>query len=245
MKLFRHLSQDPVTEDLPRKPDYRDRQYLSLAAKCAMGDIAAMMDLSRWHLSHARPSTQTLLAEYDAGTDHSGELLTRTRYTSPDHFSLQACIFWRSQAARYGHEGAKKLVDGSYLHRTCGTLKECTFRVDSFGCELYYASELNRLGLTDVDSGLQEFGLHALRTDGIFVAYYQSDYYPADEDGFGREEAYTDIFYDEFFNLLPGKTLEEARRSHERLLKKREAYWADPAHDGPRRKYRQLHSQRK
>ena len=65
MKLFRHLSQDPVTEDLPRKPDYRDRQYLSLAAKCAMGDIAAMMDLSRWHLSHARPSTQALLAEYE------------------------------------------------------------------------------------------------------------------------------------------------------------------------------------
>ncbi len=235
----------PDPEDAARKPDYRDRQYRALAARCAMGDIAAMMDLSLWHLSHARPSTQTLLREYDNGLERFAELSRRCRFDSPDWFSLKACITWRCQAARYGHEEARKLVEGSYLHRTCGILQESTHRVGSYGSELYYSGELNRLGLTDIDSGLSEFGMHSLLPEGIFVAYYQSGYCPADEYGFGREDEYASLFYDEFFNRIPGKTIEEARRNHGKLLKKREAYWANPAHDAPRRKYRRLHSQGK
>lgn len=229
--------------DTAPNPNYRDPRYLELAKQCSMGDIAAMMELAQWHYSHLRPSTRQLLDEYDAGTDHAGALSTRTNYGSPDRFSLQACITWRCQAARYGHAEAQRLVQGKYLYRSCGVLKESTHKVGHYGCEHYYSSSLNCLGLLDIDSDFSEFGMYALRPDGIFVAYYLADYIPADSDGFGREDDYANVYYDEFFNRIPGRTLAQAQANLPRLLKKREAYWADPAHDRAHRMYKRLHSE--
>lgn len=232
----------PETDAAPR-PDYRDPEYLRLAGQCAMGDIAAMWDMAQWFRRYLRPSTLALLDAYDSGDDTFGELDSRTRYYSPDSFPLSACVTWLGQAARYGHAQAASIVDGRYFYRTCGLLKAATLRVGAFGHELYYSSDLHNLGLPDIDSSLEEFGLNPLLPEGIYIASYLSDYIPADSDGFGREDTYESIFYDEFFNHIPGRTLDDARRNLPKLLKKRAAYWADPKHDPEHRKYRQLWSE--
>lgn len=228
---------EPVT-----RPDYKDPRYLELAGQCAMGDITAMWELAQWFRGCLRPSTQALLDQYDSGIDCYSELSLRTHYNSPDHFPLKAYVTWLNQAARYGHARAGQITADRYFYRYCGVLKEVTHKVGNFGSELYYGSDLHNLGLLDVDSGFFEFGLHALQPEGIFIAYYLADYIPADSDGFGREDEYANIFYDEFFNLIPGKTLDDARRNLPKLLKKREAYWADPKHDREHRMYRRLHA---
>lgn len=229
----------PEQEHVPC-PDYRDPVYLRLAKECAMGDIVSMMEMARWHRGYLRPGTEAMLAAYESGEDTSGLLYERMRYGSPDRFSLKAYNTWVCQAARYGHAGAQALSRDSYLFQNGGVLKAETHNVGKFGSEHYYASDLNQLGLLDIDSGYSEFGMYSLLPEGIFMAYYQSGYIPADSDGFGREDDYEDVFYDEFFNHIPGKTLEDARKNLPRLLKKREDYWKDPVHDRENRMYKCL-----
>lgn len=232
----------PKPQEIP-KPDYKDPRYLKLAEQCAMGDIVAMWELAHWFRGYLRPDTAALLDAYNSGEDTYDELFRRTKYTSPDNFPLCAYLAWIKQAARYGHEQAQQISEERSLYRFHGLLKEATHKVGRFGTELYYASELHRLGLLDVDSSFSEFGICSLLPEGIFPASYLADYIPADSDGFGREDTYEDVYYDEFFNLIPGSTIESARRNLPALLKKREDYWADPKNDAEHRKYRQLWSE--
>lgn len=229
--------------DAAPRPDYRDPEYLRLAGQCALGDIAAMWDMAQWFRRCLRPSTLALLDAYDSGDNTFGELDSRTRYYSPDSFPLRACVTWLGQAARYGHKEARQLTEGRYFYRTCGILKEAAHKVGGLSYDHYYSSDLHNLGLLDIDSGLEEFGLHSLLPEGIYIASCLSDYIPADSDGFGREDTYESIFYDEFFNHIPGRTLEDARRNLPKLLNKRAAYWADPKNNPEHRKYRQLWSE--
>ena len=97
-------------------------------------------------------------------------------------------------------------------------------------------------------SALPEFeedDLKRYAVSGIFPGYYLADYIPADSDGFGREDDYEDIYYDEFFNRLYASNLPAARAQAECLAQKRRAYWEDPAHDREHRMYKRLLSHKK
>ena len=234
----------PEPKEFCPRPDFHDPVYLALAGLCALGDIAAMWELARWHRSHLRASTEELLAAYEAGADTYGQLWQRCRYPSPpDCLSLQAYLTWIGQAARYGHPEAQKIVADRKLFKYAGLLSQKTVQVGGISSELHSSLELNRLGMTDVDDRMYEFGLYPLTQTGVYMAYYQSDYYPADSDGFGREEEYENLFYDEFFCLLSARNLSGAEQLAAENRQRREEYWSDPAHGPDNRKYRQLWSE--
>lgn len=230
---------EPKVEACPR-PDYQSPDFLSLAKQCAMGDMVAMLELARWHRRHIRPSSEALFAAYEAGDDSVyGELYSRLQRNYTDGHPCNAYITWVTRAALYGNEEAVAILDRCKLYTTFGCIKPKTFTPGVFCCELYYSSDLHRLGLMDIDSGLDEFHLYSLRTTGIYRACYLSDYIPADSDGFGREDEYSDLFYDEFFNYLSGD-YKKAQDVLPAMKAKRDAYWRIPAHDAEHRKYRRL-----
>lgn len=236
----------PAREEPQRKivipPDYRDPLYLSLAAQCAMGDILAMMDLARWHRSWCLPGAEQALAAYEADPEKLGELeawLRSNRY-NPANSPTLYYITWVCRAALYGNSEAEELMArcGSYRYYTL--LPASLFQVDAFPIDLISSLYMNHLGFTDIDSDLDGFAVRSLRHEGIFPCCYVADYIPADSDGFGREDTYESIYFDEFFNRLPGKTFGEAQASLTAVKQKRERYWADPAHDREHRMYKRL-----
>ena len=229
-------------ESCPR-PDFHDPVYHAMARLCGLGDIAAMWEMARWHRSHLRASTEQLLAAYEAGSDTSSQLRQRCQYTSPDEFQLKAYLTWVCQAARYGHPEAQRIAGNSYFFKTSGSLHAKTLQVGGIRSELHSSLDLNRLGMTDVDSEMYEFGVYPLTPEGVFMAYYLADYIPADSDGFGREDEYKDLFYDEFFIRLPARNMAGAEQLAAKNRQRREEYWSDPAHDPENRKYRQLWSE--
>lgn len=213
--------------------------FQKLADQCAMGDMVSMLEMGRWHFEKLDAAQKRLFRQYEAGDEgvygalyqmtlgHYYQVVNAARYY----------VTWVYRAALYGNGEARALVEKCPLYSRASLLKKDCYRVGGIRSELMYASELNRLGFTQVSPRLEEFHLYPLRREGYFPCCYLADYIPADESGFGREDDYENIYYDEFFNCL-GKNhgLLPARIAAARL--KREAYWANPAHDAKNRKYR-------
>lgn len=240
---------DPATRPDPNEK-YRDPAFQNLSARCAMGDIVAMLDLARWHRQFAHPEGGKYLAAYEQDPENHKNLqqwLDRNRY-GLDGFHLRCYITWVFRAALYGNPQAEALMERCPKFRDWGLLPQTLYglgptpryrssqRLDSY--------KLHRLGLTGIDEDLEELSLYPME-DGIFSGYFLEDYIPADSDGFGREDFYEDLFYDEFFNRLQGTSLSRARPSAERLIQERRAYWEDPAHDQEHRMYKRLLSHKK
>lgn len=234
----------------PSRPDshdkYQEPAYLALAEQCAMGDIVAMLELARWHRSKLPPEGEQALAVYETDPEALGPLL---QYLQDNRYNEQCLlcryyITWVYRAALYGNAEAQALVDRCPRYAHLGLLNKQFYERPSYSSQHFYSSELNQLGLLGIRPDLDEFNLYVLNKDGFYTAYFLADYIPADSDGFGREDSYEDIFYDEFFNCLEADTVDQARLDVEQQRKKREAYWADPVHDREHRMYKRLLSER-
>lgn len=247
-QLFSPAAPTPPAPEPERRiqPDYRDPVYLKLADRCAMGDIAAMPELARWHRQFAHPEGEALLAAYEQDPEAWQGLeqwFYQHRYGG-DAFHLRCCITWICRAALYGNPEAEAQVRRCSRFPSWSLLPESIYgsapAVRFPSSRHFYSYELHRLGLRDIDEHLEEFSLYPLTKDGIFPAYYLYDYIPADSDGFGREDDYRDLYYDEFFNRLPGRKYSQALEALAAMKKKREDYWSDPAHDREHRMYKRL-----
>lgn len=226
---------------------YRDPVYQKLVDQCAMGDIAAMLELARWHRQWAHPEGLQLLAACEQAPEAWHDLdqwFYQHRYGS-DGFHIRCYITWVCRAALYGNPEAEALVERCSRFPSWSLLPESIYGLGSsagrhISSRHFYSFELCRLGLKGIKENLDEFNIYPLTKDGIFPAYFLADYIPADSDGFGREDDYEDIFYDEFFNCLPDDKISQAPFSVEDMAKKRKAYWDDPAHDREHRMYKRL-----
>ena len=230
---------------------YREPVYLDLTERCAMGDIVAMLELAQWHRQWAPPEGEKLLAAYEQDPQTCDDLeawFHKNRYGSAD-FHIRCYITWVCRAALYGNSEAEALAERCPRFKSWGLLPERLYGLGTparyRSSQHFYSFELHRLGLRDIDEKLEEFSLYPLTEDGIFPGYYLADYIPADSDGFGREDDYEDIYYDEFFNRLYASNLPAARAKAECLAQKRRAYWEDPAHDRDHRMYKRLLSHKK
>lgn len=232
---------------VPSNPNekYRDPVYLALVDQCAMGDIVAMMDLARWHRQHAPREPEQLLSAYEQDPEARqalDEWFYRNRYGSDD-FHIRCYITWVCRAALYGNPEAEVLTERCSFFPRWSLIPQKLYQPGGFSSQLFYSFELKRLGLKGVSENLEEFAIYPLMKEGIFRAYFLADYIPADEDGFGREDDYEDIFYDEFFNCTPADTIAQAREAVAKLVRKRRDYWDDPAHDREHRMYKRLLSE--
>lgn len=238
---------DPVSRPDPEEK-YRDPVFQDLTDRCAMGDIVAMLELARWHRQFADPEGAQLLAAYEQDPEKWKKLedwFQKQRYGRKD-FHIRCYITWVCRAAIYGNDEAEALAECCPQFRDWSLLPQSLYGLGPASRyrsnQHFYSYDLHRLGLTGIKENLDEFSIYPLK-EGIYAAYFLADYIPADSDGFGREDYYEDLFYDEFFNCLPDDKIAQARLSAECMAQKRRDYWEDPAHDREHRMYKRLLSE--
>lgn len=159
---------------------------------------------------------------------------------------------WLVRSALYGHPKSEEILAQYSLYREISLIPAWMMNPDEAEQKLKNRHqcifekiegwELRQAGFTDVPEEKFEGSLQFLNKEGFYVFSYLSDCIPSDEDGFGREDYYESVYFDEFFNLLPegieDMPLETRRKELDKTDIKREQYWSSPLHDS-RRKYKE------
>lgn len=230
----------------------KEARFARLAEQCRMGDMEAMFEMALWHREYCKQEERQVLSAYeeqpeDAETQKAVVEAVRCRIG----YSIKYYSLWLVRSALYGNWKGQKALERYGIYRELSLIPEWMMApLDSLTDEerqkrkrhgaLDVAGwELRRAGFTDVPDQEFECWLDPLDGNGVYQFLYLSDYIPADESGFGREDEYEAVYLDEFFNFIG---LETENQKPEALTKKlhaleakRERYWNSPLHDRRRR----------
>jgi len=226
-----------------------DNVFKKLSVQCRMGDIEAMYEMAVWHRRKCTGKELKILLAYEKRPDDQ-KAQEEIRYIWCRN--IQNYAVWLVRSALYGHSKAGKILEQYSLYREISLIPawmmnpaeaeqklknrhQCMF-------EKVEGWELRQAGFTDVPEEEFDGSLRFLNKEGFYVFSYLSDYIPADEDGFGREDYYESVYFDEFFNLLPegieDLPPEMRKKELDKMDAKREQYWNSPLCDS-RRKYKE------
>lgn len=218
-----------------------DKKFISLAKRCAMGDIEAMYGLAEWFRYGFTRELKGLADAYEKTPDSSHlEELKEYLYGKPDEvkISLKAYMMWMVRAALYGHKEAGSIVERCAYYRDEAYLPLKVFLPGKNECIKYLSSKtLYNLGFLDFDFNKTGCRLISLNEWGYYIFLYVSYYDPADDDGFGMEMEYDEIYFDEFFNRIPVEKESGIESELAKLRQAREKYWNDPDNYSKTRKY--------
>lgn len=211
--------------------------FRETAGRCAMGDVEAMFQMSKWFRSQLDREFLGLEQEmerYPCRKDLTAEMRKlreaarqkMSAYVSRHDkalFAWRASNFWMNRAALYGHTAAKQLAQEHPVRCLNAYLSPYDMLPIDQGRSSHRGEELNRLGLLQFH-GSEEYDLHGMSKNGTFHAQIYRGYDGPDETGFGMEEEWDDYYYDEFFNLLK----KDRRASLKEQEESRRQYWSKP-----------------
>lgn len=220
--MFKRNSQD--------KFDFR-----GVAQRCAMGDVEAMYQMSKWFRSQLDREFFALEQELESAPKeemrtHGGQASSEAvrhkmnayiKQHESSLFAWKASNFWMNRAALYGHQEAKKIAQGHPVRCLNAYLSPYQMLPMEQGRSSYPGDELNRLGLLQF-KGSEEYDLYGMDQNGIYLARIYRGYDGPDETGFGMEEEWDDYYYDEFFNLLK----KDRQASLKEQREARHRYWS-------------------
>ncbi len=186
----------PQTE----KGIYQDPMAVQLAEACKCGDASAMYKMAELVYRYCEAQMKKFLERYEANpTPKHAESVQKNRTLMGE-----AYMMWLVRAALYGDAEAGEKLD------KCPIYKELAFiPYDMMSGEkdprisFWNSGTLHDIGFIDVPEGCTDCRLLYDADKKIFDLFYVSDYEPPDEDGFGAEYDYDDIYFDEFFRRLP------------------------------------------
>lgn len=181
------------------KSIYDAPRVVRLAEACKNGDASAMRKMAEVLRNHCEAETKELLARYEADP-------------TPEHASAiyenQTCMgkgymMWLVRAAFYKDaKAAEKLAK-------CPVYKELAFipygmmsGEEKPRITFWNSATLYDIGFIDVPQGYTDCSLLYDPNKKIYDLCYVSDYEPPDEDGFGAEWDYDDMYFDEFFRRV-------------------------------------------
>lgn len=220
---------------------YEESRLTELAQLCKMGDIIAMIDMAYYFRDRCSEPLRQLLDAYELRPVKENEfrLIAYLGEHPQDENTAEVYMMWLVRAALYGNEEAQMQIDRcpAYKWKAYIPYRMLTGEGSSF-IKFWSSASLWKMGLIDMERGRTDCSLLFNMKRGYFVFEYVSDYEPPDEDGFGAEWEYEDIYYDEFFCRIPTKSKEEISQQQLILEKARDVYWQDPAHDALNRRYR-------
>lgn len=236
----------------------RHPNAMMLAQRCKMGDISAMAKLSLHYKRQCGPELRRLLDEYERRPDEELQHRLKAQMLLPDSHAddAEAYIMWLLRGARFGDERAREQVERLPFYASYGTEVRSSYhkkfpRYLPFRSLLgYYCRNLEfpawggcirNAGFPDVpDIGPgADCSITFWPSPGAYTIFYESDYIPADADGFGAESEYTTLWLDEFFCPIAIQDREELPSQLEQRDLARERYWASPFRRAQERKYRQ------
>ena len=227
----------------PAEIKKRNEDFVRLAGQCAMGDTESMMELAEWFRSGFEPGLEAVISAYEENPDEINceKLKKYINNLSNGSLSIDAYTFWIGRAALYGNEKAGEMIKryAYYDTRSYSFMPRKLFSPGNRGFTDYWFSDtLFQFGLVEIPRGETDCRLCTIKENGCFNFYYVSWYCPADEDGFGREMEYTDIYYDEFFKRIPARDEEEIQSGLLKIKEERERYWQVSENNAQMRKYK-------
>lgn len=187
-----------------KKDIYEDPMAVQLAEACKCGDASAMRKMAELVYRNCEAQMKKHLEQYEAAPTPEHEESVRKNRT----YMGEAYMMWLVRAALYGDAEAGKKLD------KCPIYKELAFIPYSMmsgmistrsHISFWDSDTLYDMGFIDVPRGYTDCRLLYDADKKIFNLFYVSDYEPPDEDGFGAEYDYGDIYFDEFFRILPGE----------------------------------------
>ena len=147
-----------------------------------------------------------LLDEYEANpcieTEQAVE--KHLRYYFHENYTAAAYMMWLVRAAYYGDDRAARLLEPLTYYRSRALIPERAL-TEGVSVPVGMSTMLVRAGFMDVPDGYDECTLKFNRETRRYTMTYLSDYEPPDEDGYGAEWEYDDMYFDEFFNRVRGK----------------------------------------
>ena len=211
-----------------------------LAELCKMGDAEAMYDMARLWLSALSDEKKMSVENYERNpSQENWEALPHDRGTS----KFQIHVMWLIRAALYGNPKAKDIFDRCDFYNYCSAFIPYGYYVKPYSensMPFVYSDLFYDAGLCDMIRGKgPRCILTFYRNDGYFKVSYISYYEPPDDEGFGSESEYDEVFYDEFFRAIPVRTnapREEVLAALKDIEAEREAYW-EKQEDRAARKY--------
>lgn len=200
MAEYVRLGVERANEDI-----YRDEQTASLARRCSSGDVRSMRDMAQFFRRRCTPPLICLLDRYESepSAEHERELEEFLRYHFHEEVTAKAYMMWLLRASFYGDPEAQDMLKPWAYYRRKALIPESVL-LENKSAEIWTSGFLRRAGLINVPDGYDECSLRFDRETRRYTLTYLSDYEPPDEDGYGAEWEYDDLFFDEFFNRVPG-----------------------------------------
>lgn len=186
----------PQTE----KGIYEDPMAVQLAEACKCGDVSAMRKMAELVYRHCEAQMKKLLEQYEADpTPKHAESVQKNRALMGE-----AYMMWLIRAALYGDAEVGEKLDKCPIYKELAFIPYGMMSGEKDPRISFWNSDtLHDIGFIDVPEGCTDCRLLYDADKKIFNLFYTSDYEPADEDGFGAEYDYGDIYFDEFFRRLP------------------------------------------
>lgn len=174
----------------------------SLAEACKNGDVAAMYKMAFVMRDHCKPEEIELLERYE--DESSWEHAEKIRIQKNLSRWAKAYMMWLIRAAVYGSSAAAELLEKCPLYKKLAFIPYDMIIKRNRQCiNIWSSTFLYEIGFIDVPTGYTECQLLYDTERRIYDLCYVSDYEAPDEDGFGAEWEYEDIYFDEFFRYLP------------------------------------------
>lgn len=181
-----------------------ERTVQRLAEACKTGDATAMYKMAFVMLSYCKPEEIELLKRYEAepSQEHAEKISTRKNLSQMP----EAYMMWLVRAALYGSTAAAELLEKCPIYKRLAYIPyDMITQKNNQSITFWDSTTLYEIGLTDVPKGCTDCRLHYDTEKRIYDLCYVSYYEPPDEDGFGAEWDYDDIYFNEFFCRLPKK----------------------------------------
>lgn len=187
---------------------YEDPSIVKLAEQCKNGDVVAMKGMSAFFRSRCKPSLAELLDQYEANPNGENEQAVQ-KYLNRNFHEMniaKAYMMWMVRAALYGDEAAANQIERWPFYKWYAFIPyKMMIGKDRSWMNIWASNFLYQVGLIDFPSHYEDCGIEYDPQRKCYIFSYVSNYIPPDEEGFGAEWEYTDIYFDEFFRRLPGK----------------------------------------
>lgn len=180
------------------------RKKLRLAEACKTGHAAAMYKMAYVMRSHCKPEEIELLDLYETepSQEHAEKLCMRKNLS----LMARAYMMWLVRAAVYRYPAAAELLEKCPVYKHLAYIPyDMITQKNNQSITFWNSTTLYEIGFIDVPKECTDCRLYYDPDKRFYDLHYVSDYEPPDEDGFGAEWEYDDIYFDEFFRRLPQK----------------------------------------
>lgn len=179
-----------------------------LAPMCQIGSVRAMRKMAMLFFKHCKPSLRAALKQYESNPTTSNEVAIKNllKQEEPEN-SANLYMMWLIRAAFYGDKELAQKIENWPLYKTEAYLPYAMLTGEKkIHLNVSHGNCLRKAGFIGIPHRLDEGGLTFDSERGVYTIVYLKNFIPWDEDGFGAEWDYGELYFDAFFRRIRVKS---------------------------------------